>query len=202
MGRPAGQSGKAPTLKSDQIKRLLAIASTGKFGERNQTVVTMSYWLGLRAKELASLRVGDIYEADGSIRPVLHLKATYTKRAKTRDVFLSAGDVQKRLKAYWPYLVEKHMAREDMPLFATRSRKGFSPNGMVRLLCELHQQSGVANGSSHSGRRTMITRLAENGVDLKAIATLAGHASISTTAGYVQDNPERLAKIMAGVGIK
>jgi integrase/recombinase XerD len=42
----------------------------------------------------------------------------------------------------------------------------------------------------------MITTLAERGVDLKAIATLVGHASIATTCIYVENNPARLAKIM------
>jgi integrase/recombinase XerD len=47
----------------------------------------------------------------------------------------------------------------------------------------------------------MITTLAEQGVDLKAIARLAGHSSISTTCIYVEDNPARLARIMSGIEI-
>jgi site-specific recombinase XerD len=44
-----------------------------------------------------------------------------------------------------------------------------------------------------------ITRLAEKGVDLKAIAEIAGHASIRTTATYVESNPRRLARILQDV---
>ncbi|MFM9210101.1 tyrosine-type recombinase/integrase, partial [Legionella pneumophila] len=49
--------------------------------------------------------------------------------------------------------------------------------------------------SSHSGRRTFITRLIEQGADIKAVSRLAGHANIVTTAIYVEDNPDRLKRI-------
>jgi len=41
--------------------------------------------------------------------------------------------------------------------------------------------------------------LAERGVDLKAIAEIAGHTSIRTTAMYVESNPQRLARILQDV---
>jgi integrase/recombinase XerD len=50
-----------------------------------------------------------------------------------------------------------------------------------------------------ASRRTLITRLAERGVDLKAIAQIADHASIRTTATYVESNPRRLARILQDV---
>ena len=60
----------------------------------------------------------------------------------------------------------------------------------------IYAETGIAGASSHSGRRTLITRLAERGVDLKAIAQIAGHTSIQTTAVYVEVNPTRLAWIL------
>ena len=60
----------------------------------------------------------------------------------------------------------------------------------------------IKNGSLDTlkvGRRTLITGLAERGVDLKAIAEIAGHTSIRTTAMYVEANPRRLARILQDV---
>lgn len=230
MARGKGDTGKAVVLSSAEIKRLLKIAGTTMHGERDRTVITLSYWLGLRAKELAALKVGDVYTDTSEIKPVLHLKAGYTKRAKVRDVYLSASPVVKRLEEYLISLTaDPRFARASagaarsrrnlngsvgakappvfsdqalsLPLFRTRTGRGFSANGMVHLLKHLHGLAGIEGGSSHSGRRTMITRLAESGVDLKSIATLAGHSSIRTTAGYVEDNPERLSKIMGSVDL-
>jgi integrase/recombinase XerD len=70
---------------------------------------------------------------------------------------------------------------------------------MARFLKAVYAEAGVAGAASHSGRRTLITRLAERGVDLKAIAEIAGHASIRTTATYVEANPRRLARILRDV---
>jgi integrase/recombinase XerD len=197
MARSRGDSGQAAVLDASQIKRLLKIASTTSHGQRDQTIITLSYWLGLRAKELASLRIGDVYDGSGEVRGVLHLKAGYTKRARMRDVYLSSDKVVRQLKEYGRVCP----CDPAKPLFRTRSNKRFSANGMVILLRHLHGLAGIEGGSSHSGRRTMITRLAEAGVDLKSIATLAGHSSIRTTAGYVENNPERLSKIMGSVDL-
>lgn len=199
MGRGVGDTGQAAVLDGSEIRRLIKIAGTTTHPHRDQTVVVLSYWLGLRAKELASLRVGDVYLPDGSVKQILHLKSAYTKKGKVRDVYLSSDVVHRRLKEYWSEFAFKFDPLK--PLFATRSGKAFTPNGMVHLLRHLHGLAGIEGGSSHSGRRTMITRLAESGVDLKSIATLAGHSSIRTTAVYVENNPERLSKIMGGVDL-
>ena len=201
MSRKTGTTGKAATLSPDQVRRLIKIAGTTRHGERDQMTVVISYWLGLRAKEIASLKVGDVYDESGTVKEVLHLKRSYTKKNKSRDVFLSSVFLRKKLTEYHRYLQRQKLLDPETPLFVTKSRKSFTANGMVKLLSHLHKQAGVEKASSHSGRRTMITRLAESGVDLKAISTLAGHSSISTTAGYVEDNPDRLAKIMEKVEV-
>ena len=45
-------------------------------------------------------------------------------------------------------------------------------------------QAGLDGGSSHSGRRWFITRLAHAGISPKAIMMLAGHRHLSTTQRY------------------
>jgi integrase/recombinase XerD len=82
-----------------------------------------------------------------------------------------------------------------------RSQKGgpMTAGSMARFLKALYREAGIQGASSHSGRRTLITGLAERGIDLKAIALIAGHTSIRTTAEYVEANPARLARILKDV---
>jgi integrase/recombinase XerD len=47
-------------------------------------------------------------------------------------------------------------------------------------------------GSSHSSRRSFITKLAHSGVSAKVIMTLAGHKHLSTTQRYIDVNDEML----------
>jgi integrase/recombinase XerD len=54
----------------------------------------------------------------------------------------------------------------------------------------LYHELGFSGASSHSGRRTFITRIAkkivEAGGSLRDVQELAGHASLSTTQRYIQ----------------
>jgi integrase/recombinase XerD len=54
----------------------------------------------------------------------------------------------------------------------------------------LYKKSGVSSASSHSGRRTFITNLANKGVGVRVLASLAGHKSINTTQIYIETNDE------------
>jgi integrase/recombinase XerD len=159
----------------------------------------MSLGLGLRAKELASLRWCDVYDEEGRVRAVLHLKAAYTKGAKTRDVFASSPSLRRALAKYGEGRWIVSPAAMQAPLFRSQKGGAMTPQTMVRFLGAVYAEAGISGASSHSGRRTLITRLAERGVDLKAIAEIAGHASIRTTAVYIERNPRRLARILQDV---
>jgi integrase/recombinase XerD len=197
-GRPAGQTGPAPILRPDEIKRVLRLLkSRPRFSARAEVAFHLSFYLGLRAKEIASLRWGDVFDDDGRVRDVLHLKAAYTKGSRTRDVFLSSP----RLRLVLAQFAQRYPdgRKPDAALF--RSQKGghLTAASMARFLKQLYVDAGIPRASSHSGRRTFITGLAERGIDLKAISVLAGHSNIRTTAMYVDNNPLRLARILEEV---
>lgn len=198
MARPFDTHGKASVVNGSSFKRLLASSSIGQFGERNSLVLLISYLIGLRAKEIASLNFSDVYENNGSVREVLILRGSYTKGSKSRTVYLSNKNLVKALESF---ICGTDYMNFDLPLIRTKNGNRFSSNGLVQLLRSLHHKAGFYKGSSHSGRRTMITTLVENGVDLKSISVLAGHSSVTTTAGYVEDNPFRLSRIQKNLSI-
>ena len=55
---------------------------------------------------------------------------------------------------------------------------------------EFYTHSGLDNGSSHSGRKTYINNLIDNGVNVKIVSDLVGHQSISTTQHYFVVNDD------------
>lgn len=81
----------------------------------------------------------------------------------------------------------------DKALF--RSQKGghFSANSMCQVFLNIYKACGLSDASSHSGRRTFITRLANKGIGVRVLAALAGHSSIATTQRYIDVNDEQLA---------
>jgi integrase/recombinase XerD len=72
----------------------------------------------------------------------------------------------------------------------------FSANTLCQLFGILYKYAGIAGGSSHSGRRSFITKLAHSGVSAKVIMTLAGHKHLSTKQRYIDVNDEMLRQVV------
>lgn len=199
-GRPPGTSGRAAVLTSAQIKQVLRLAKVRpRHGARAEAVLALSLGLGLRAKELAALKWSDVYDPAGHVREVMHLKAAYTKGGKTRDVFLSSPALRKVLQRYGERDWLGSARASHAALLSSQKGGAMTAYSMARFIKSLYSEAGIQGATSHSGRRTLITGLAERGIDLKSIAQIAGHASIQTTAMYVEANPTRLARILHDV---
>lgn len=198
-GRPPGTSGRAAVLSAPQARTAFRLArSRGRHAERAETALALSIGLGLSAKELAGLKWADVFDADGRVRDVMNLRAAYTKgvaRATSSCHRRAPPRLQRYGESYW--LMSAGTSKASL----LPSQKGgpMTASSMARFLKALYREAGIAGASSHSGRRTLITRLAERGVDLKAIAQIAGHTSLRTTAMYVESNPTRLARMLQDV---
>jgi integrase/recombinase XerD len=197
------QEKKAPVITESQFRQVVATARTHDQANRNVALLYFSTALGLRAKEMSQLLVRDVLNVDGKIKDEVLLTRAATKGRKQRLVYLTNKDVRKSLAAY----VEDRRREEAValhplsPLFKSRKGGGFSPNTMQMLFKRMYRWAGLDHASSHSGRRTFATSLIERGVDIKAVSSLMGHASVAMTARYVQDNPIRLRRICEEVGI-
>jgi integrase/recombinase XerC len=65
----------------------------------------------------------------------------------------------------------------------------------------LYKSLGLAGCSSHSGRRTFITRAArkvsEAGGSLRDVQQLAGHASLAMTQSYIEGDTAAKRRVVA-----
>ncbi|MGA2567937.1 MAG: site-specific integrase [Pseudolabrys sp.] len=196
-GRPRGSSGRAAVLTTSQVRHVFRVArARSRYSARAEAALAISLGLGLRAKEIASLKWADVYDEQGRVRPMVHLLAAYTKGGRTRDVFVSSPALRRVLERYGERDWLGSAPASQAALFASQKGGPMTACSMARFLKALYREAGIAGASSHSGRRTLITRLAERGIDLKSIAQIAGHTSIRTTAMYVEANPTRLARIL------
>ena len=197
-----GKTGSAEVLSDQDLKIVLRVitSSDARGCVRNVAIVILSHYLALRAKELASLKVRDVYDGK-KIVDVLRLLASYTKGKKHRDVSLTNKRVRDALENLITEL--KHQDGErfslDSALFRSQKRGHFSANTIVQLLKNIYVSAGFKNASSHSGRRSLITKLADKGVSVNDIRLIAGHSSIATTQRYIQENPNKIANIMGAI---
>ena len=72
--------------------------------------------------------------------------------------------------------------------------RGFTPNTAAQHFLTMYRGADIDGASSHSGRRTFITSLANKGVGVRVLMSLAGHQSMSTTQSYIDVNAELMRK--------
>lgn len=186
------REGKAKVLNEQEFKRLILAAKDSPHAVRNIAIIYCSFGLGLRAKEISSLTIGDVSDRSYQLLDEICLTRSMTKGEKQRHAYLANNKIRKALQDHLNTLSGQSI---DSPFFKTIRKSRFTPNVLQKWFRELYDQAGIAGASSHSGRRTFITRLIEQGSDIKAVSKLAGHASIMTTAIYVEDNPDRLRRL-------
>ena len=189
------KEGKARVLNEAEFKRLLIIAKDSSFSIRNTAIIFCSFGLGLRAKEIASLKIRDVVDAQFNVLDEVNLTRNMTKGDKQRHVYVTHKKITAALQDHIDDLKTRDDFNQQGWLFKTQRGSRFHPDVLQKWFRKLYDKAGLHGASSHSGRRTFITRLIEQGADIKAVSRLAGHASIVTTAIYVEDNPERLKRI-------
>ena len=180
---------QAQTLTDAQLRRCLKWCQMRRHSTRDTTIFYVSYYAGLRAKEIAALTICDVYDEQGSVREQFVLDAVQTKGAKTRTVWINTK-LRRQLELYRSSLLFKDAKRT---LFASQKGGAFSANTMTQLFLNIYHAAGFENASSHSGRRTFITELASKGVSVRVLAELAGHSSIQTTQRYIDVNPQQMS---------
>jgi integrase/recombinase XerD len=179
---------QAKTLTPAEIDKILQFIATRSQAQRNRLMFLMTVWAGFRVNEVAGLKINDVRNTDGSIRAEIFLSADRVKHGNAGVVYLNER-LQKEIATY---VESRKWHAEDQALFCTTAnpRKGFSANTMTQHFHYLYKKAGIAGGSSHSGRRTFITTLANKGVSVRLLASLVRHANIATTQRYIDVNDD------------
>ena len=179
---------QARTLTDKQIKIVYAHCSTRRHAARDRAIVAFSFMAGLRAKEIAALTIDNVCKEDGKIREEFVLSKEQTKGRKARRVFLS----QKLRQELELYFRGVKLRKGCFALFQSQKGKAFSANTMCQLFLNIYSQCGIEGASSHSGRRSLLTKLASKGVGVRVLAEIAGHSSITITQRYLDANDEQM----------
>ena len=184
--RRALMSKQAKTLTQQEIRRVFDYVATRAHAERNRAMFATMLYAALRVKECASLRYADVLDAEGKIKAEIYLTAEQTKGSKSGTVFVSEK-LRKELQAYVKAVPYKSITDK---LFYSQKRPqlGWNSNTLCQYFHHLFKNCGIDGASSHSPRRTAITNLADKGVSVRVLQSIARHANISTTQCYIDVN--------------
>ena len=139
-------------------------------------------------KDISFRTINDVLSSDNSIKSEVRLLPDQTKGKNDRTVYLNVR-MQKELAQYIKVLKIKDASK---PLFYTQKKDGFSANSLTQYFFYLYRNVGLEGASSHSGRRSFLTGLANKGTAIHILKSLAGHRNISTTATYLYSSPDQL----------
>ena len=212
VARSAGR-----VLTADEVARLIAETDRHRYG----AVVAILFTVGLRVSEVLGLAWSDIDLEAGTA----HVRRAVVDSAEGRTFgptktagatgvhHLAAGTIE-RLRAWEARQAEERLAAG--PLWQTHTYESVvvdpvftQPDGHLvarqqidKLLRRAAEQIGIdaTRLGTHVGRRTVVTTLYTAGTDIGDIARHVGHASPTTTSGYVAslgDRPMKTAELAA-----
>jgi site-specific recombinase XerD len=172
------QPRRIPTVLSvEEVTLLLQAASAPKY----KAAFATAYGAGLRVSEVIALKVADI----DSERMLLRVERG--KGRKDRHAMLSP-QLLELLRAWWREGRRRNLLLPGGWLFPGRNPvEPLSARQLCRVVRAVAQAAGINKRvSPHTLRHSFATHLLEQGVDIRVIQTLLGHAKLDTTALYTR----------------
>ena len=190
-------------LYKDQIQELFKrnAERTDGLKNRDQAILYLLYYSGIRAQELVTLNIQDISLRERRVRVL-------GKGNKERIVPFSS-DCQTVLKKYidtdrkellklYMENIKKKPQKEGLdslqsPLFFNARGEKLTTRGLEYILDAIEEKIGLYVGlHPHILRHSFATHLLENGADLRVIQELLGHESINATQVYTHVTEEAM----------
>ena len=179
---------QARVLNQQELRRVLDHVATRRHSARNRAMLLLTHFAGMRVAEVAAIRIHDVLNDDRTIKNEIRLMPNQTKGKHPRTVYLN----EKMKKELLNYIKCLRIKDPTKPLFYTQKQAGFSANSLTQYFFYLYKACGLMGASSHSGRRSFLTGLANKGTAIHILKSLAGHRNISTTATYLYSSPDQL----------
>jgi integrase/recombinase XerD len=193
------QGKQAKVLTPKQEAMILHQLGRTRYPRRDTVMFLLSVKAGLRAKEIASLTWSMVTDAEGQVSDTLHLENRASKGKNGGRTIPLHPQLREALAAL-------HQERgddtaPDRPVLYSERGRGFSAASVQLWFHRLYTTLGLTGCSSHSGRRTFITRAArkvsEAGGSLRDVQQLAGHASLAMTQRYIDGDTDAKRKLIA-----
>ena len=163
-------------LTQTEIEKLFAAPDVStEIGLRDRAMLELMYACGLRATEVASLKLGDIDLEAGIL-------TTTGKGSKTRRVPVGSSAIE-WVKSYLALRRKKENV-EISEIFLTPAGTPITRKTVYATIKTHAAAAGLDDVSPHTLRHSFATHLVQNRADIRSVQQMLGHADISTTQIY------------------
>ena len=177
MSQPRGWHRLPKVLSKERVRQLLnGPEGEGALALRDRALLELAYATGMRAEELAGLRVEQLNFGVGYLR---------CKGKGSRERVIPMGS--RASQALKEYLSKGRAWPEGGPpeVFLSRQNRPLSRIDVFRIIRKYARKVGLAGQvSPHTLRHSFATHLLAGGADLRSVQEMLGHVDVSTTQIY------------------
>lgn len=165
-------------LTIEQMEAMIAAVPIYSLaGKRDAAILELLYATGLRVSELTELTLDRYYADEQFVRVI-------GKGSKERLV--PFGRCARESVARYLAARDEAQVQPSPYVFLSNRQKKMSRQAIWKIVKKYAHAAGIPfEVTPHTIRHTFATHLLENGVDLRAIQDMLGHADIGTTQIYV-----------------
>lgn len=164
-------------LSRDEVARLLNATTCLK----HQVALSVAYGAGLRVAEVAALKISDIDSAR------MLLRVERGKGGRYRNAMLPA-DLLPLLREWWKLGRQQGVMHPQGWLFpGQNAMRPICTRQLHRVVVTAAHAASISKRvGPHTLRHSFATHLLEDGVDIRVIQALLGHARLDSTALYTR----------------
>lgn len=183
------RGGRAKALTKRQMDQCIEwVRANSTSPEGDELKLLLSFKAGLRAGEIAQLPIDSMLDPYGNPGHAIYISAKRSKSKTSREIPMHT-EIKRALKNVLKL-------KENIEYVAyTKAGDHIeyqSANAVAQWFRRLYIKLGLQGCSSHSGRRSFITKLARtanlHGNSLRDVQVLAGHARLDTTETYIDQS--------------
>jgi integrase/recombinase XerD len=178
--------GKQAKILSDrEHKQLIDYCNFTRYSLRNKVMVLLSFKAGLRAKEISQVRWRMILDPSHEVGDSINLEHIASKGDNSGRIIPLNYELKQAL------IELKEKTKPDPEDYVLYSQKGkcLKNQAVIDWFGKVYKDLRLQGCSSHSGRRTFGTKLA-NIINIRELQALMGHSSMNNTSRYIEVNSE------------
>ena len=184
---------QAKPLNEKQQRFVVSHTDDTRDDIRNRVIFLLSVDAGLRAKKIASVEWRMVLDAENNFTDAIRLDNMSATGSSGGVVYMS-----ERLKSALSDL--QAISKTIGTIIIAKSGKPFSAASMTNWFWPLYRELGFEGCSSHSGRRTAITKwartISQHDGSMRDIQALARHLTLQMTQRYVEVNENAIKRVV------
>ncbi|MBQ9138762.1 MAG: tyrosine recombinase XerD [Alistipes sp.] len=177
-------------LTVGEVERIIGMIDTSTVkGRRDCAMLELLYSCGLRASELISLKLTDLFFGEGYIRVMgkgSKQRLVPIGRRAQEYVMMYLDDRREQIKG-------KGVTNGEQTLFLSNRRTKLTRVMLFTIIRKAAEAAGITKSvSPHTFRHSFATHLLAGGASIREVQDMLGHESITTTEIYTHLDPDHL----------